>query len=207
MNECLMAENCSLLTAWFESKTRRNKTCLSRYDIQQGIRPGNLEQFLMGGLRRSVSYRYKKSIFPRQFPPLSVQIFHNISQAPTTSQRRRKETKKKKIMSIACKDCVTGSLHPGAPSGHEETLHGFPTYIASPPAELFPSGPTATVVIISDAFGWILPNARLLADRYARRAGWRVLLPDFLNGTSLDAALLEDIVIVAGNKTGILGKL
>lgn len=110
-------------------------------------------------------------------------------------------------MSLACKDCVTGSVHPGAPTGDEETLHGFPTYITSPPLELFPSGPTATVVIISDAFGWKLPNARLLADRYARRAGWRVLLPDFLNGTCLDSALLEDIKIVTGSKTGILGKM
>lgn len=121
---------------------------------------------------------------------------------PTLVSQRRKN-----IMSIACKDCVTGSLHPGTPTGHEETLYGFPTYIAPPPAELFPSGPTATVVIISDAFGWKLPNARLLADRYARRAGWRVLLPDFVNGTWVDAALMEDIAIVTGSKTGILGKV
>lgn len=128
----------------------------------------------------------RTSTYIRMFPPSTTNSF-------ITHKEERN------IMSLVCKDCVTGSLHPGDPTGHEETLHGFPTYIASPPAELFPSGPTATVVIISDAFGWKLPNARLLADRYARKAGWRVLLPDFLNGTWLDAALMEDLAIVTGS--------
>ena len=34
-----------------------------------------------------------------------------------------------------------------------------------------------------------------------------MLLPDFLNGNWLDAALMEDIAIVTGSKTGILGKV
>ncbi len=37
------------------------------------------------------------------------------------------------------------------------------------------------VVIIPDAFGWTLPNSRILADRYAERGGWRVLLPDSMD--------------------------
>lgn len=82
---------------------------------------------------------------------------------------------------MACNDCASGHLHEGTPTGHVETVHGFPAYITSPPGDEPSKG---IVVIIPDAFGWNLNNSRILADAYAKRAGVKVFLPDFMNGMS-----------------------
>lgn len=73
------------------------------------------------------------------------------------------------------------SLDDGTPIGRIETIHGLETYITDPPS-LNGAEPKGIVVIIPDAFGWTLPNTRVLADRYAERGGWRVMLPDFMDG-------------------------
>ena len=78
-------------------------------------------------------------------------------------------------------DCCSGTLHTGTPLGRVETLHNLPCYISDPPNGAQAKG---VVVIIPDAFGWELPNSRVLADNYAKRAGVRVLLPDFMDGWS-----------------------
>ena len=80
---------------------------------------------------------------------------------------------------LPCKDCASGTLHDGTPVGRIETIHGLQTYITDPPDGAKAKG---IVVIIPDAFGWTLPNSRVLADRYAERGGWRVMLPDFMDG-------------------------
>jgi len=81
--------------------------------------------------------------------------------------------------SMPCKDCVSGTLHDGTPTGTVTTLHGLPTYVAEPPS----GSPKGIIVIIPDAFGWELSNTRVLADRYAKRGSFRVYVPDFMNGT------------------------
>lgn len=58
--------------------------------------------------------------------------------------------------------CATGSLHTGTPTGRIERLHGLDCYVADAP-----STPKGIIVIIPDAFGWTLPNNRILADDYA----------------------------------------
>ena len=74
--------------------------------------------------------------------------------------------------------CATGSLHTGTPTGRIDKLHGLQCYIADPP-----NGPSkGIVVIIPDAFGWTLPNNRILADCYAKEGNFQVLLPEFMNG-------------------------
>jgi dienelactone hydrolase len=88
---------------------------------------------------------------------------------------------------MACPACVTGTLHVGNPTGTEETLYGLPTYVASPPSGTAPKG---TVVIIPDAFGWTFTNNRVLADSYAQKGNFRVLLPDFMDGCVLSPDLL-----------------
>ena len=80
---------------------------------------------------------------------------------------------------MACVDCATGSLHAGTPSGKVTTIHDLPTYVAEPPAG---TEAKAVVVIISDAFGWELPNNRILADNFAKKGGFEVFLPDFFDG-------------------------
>ena len=93
---------------------------------------------------------------------------------------------------MACKDCVSGTLHDGTPTGRIETIHGLPTYVTDPP-DLNGAEPKGVVVIVADAFGWTLPNARVLADRYAERGGWRVLLPDFLDG-NMSSCIRLDVI-------------
>lgn len=43
----------------------------------------------------------------------------------------------------------------------------------------------AALSIIHDVFGWSFPNARLLADKYAKGTGARVYLPDLFSGEDL----------------------
>lgn len=89
---------------------------------------------------------------------------------------------------MACKDCVSGTLHEGTPAGRVEAVHGLATYVTEPPNGATPKG---IVVIIPDAFGWTLVNSRILADRYAERLGFTVYLPDFMDGYVVDASLLD----------------
>ena len=75
--------------------------------------------------------------------------------------------------------CATGSLHTGIPAGSISKVHGLDCYIAQPPTGTQPKG---VVVIIPDIFGWELPNNRIMADEYAKKGGFTVYLPDFMNG-------------------------
>ena len=83
---------------------------------------------------------------------------------------------------MSCAACFTGALHDDVtPLGTETVLFGVPCYVGHPePADT----KAGTVVIISDAFGWRLKNSRALADLYAKKGGFKVLLPDFFNGKS-----------------------
>jgi dienelactone hydrolase len=83
---------------------------------------------------------------------------------------------------MACTACVTGTLHTGTPTGTVQTLYDLPTYVASPPSGAATKG---TVVIIPDAFGWTFSNNRILADSYAQKGNFRVLLPDFMDGGAI----------------------
>ena len=82
--------------------------------------------------------------------------------------------------SLPCKDCASGVLHEGTPTGREETVHGLNTYVTHPPSGSSSAG--GIVVIIPDLFGWKLNNSRVLADRYAERGGYTVYVPDFMDG-------------------------
>lgn len=75
--------------------------------------------------------------------------------------------------------CATGSLHTGTPTGRGAKVHGLDCYIADASS----GSPKGIIVIIPDAFGWTLPNNRILADCYARE-NFTVYLPDFMDGTS-----------------------
>ncbi len=84
-------------------------------------------------------------------------------------------------MAGVCSDCFSGHLHEGTPTGTVTTIHGIPTYVSQPEAGTKPKG---LVIFISDAFGWSTPNSRLLADNYAKKGGFLVYTPDFMNGSS-----------------------
>ena len=67
--------------------------------------------------------------------------------------------------------CAMGSLHTGTPKGRIEKVHGLDCYIADAPS----GSPKGIVIIIPDAFGWELPNNRILADEYARNGDSQVV--------------------------------
>ena len=72
--------------------------------------------------------------------------------------------------------CVKGFTWDGTPEGREEKIAAsFDTYVSG-------TSTKAAVLIVHDVFGWKTPNARLLADHYAREAGVTAYLPDFFHG-------------------------
>ncbi|KAK4996069.1 hypothetical protein LTR66_004238 [Elasticomyces elasticus] len=97
--------------------------------------------------------------------------------------------------------CATGSLHTGTPTGRLERLHGLNCYIADPPS----SKPKGVVVIIPDAFGIALPNNCILADEYAKKGNFLVILPDFMDGRVVPAHLL--VSFKAFGATGFLAQI
>ena len=101
-------------------------------------------------------------------------------------------------------DCCTGTLHDGTPVGRVETLHNFPCYITDPPLN---AAPKAIIILIPDAFGWELPNSRVLADNYAKRLQCQVLLPELMDGHHLDWALLDSLNTVTDKEKGLMHKM
>lgn len=82
--------------------------------------------------------------------------------------------------------CAMGSLHAGTPTGREDKIYGLDCYIAEGPSS------KGIIVIIPDAFGWTLPNNRILADEYAKR-GFTVYLPEVMDGVKVPDELMESM--------------
>jgi dienelactone hydrolase len=80
---------------------------------------------------------------------------------------------------MSCPDCFRGGVWTDEPAGVETTLHGLPTYVASPGEGVTPKG---IVVYVPDAFGWKFVNNRILADRYAQKAKLLVYIPEIMDG-------------------------
>jgi dienelactone hydrolase len=87
------------------------------------------------------------------------------------------------MAAIQCRDCISGSVHAGKPVGNEITFHGLPTYVTRPDEGTPEKG---IIVFIHDIFGWKFANSRLLADKYAKKGGYIVYLPDFMRGESIN---------------------
>ena len=95
-----------------------------------------------------------------------------------TSKLRRAQP----VKDMSCPDCFSGTIHHGEPKGKVTKAYGLDTYVTEPtgrPAR-------GVIVIIPDAFGWEFTNSRILADHYAAKGGFKVYLPDFMNGMSLN---------------------
>lgn len=80
---------------------------------------------------------------------------------------------------MSCPDCFSGAVHEGEPRGQMTQVLGLPTYVSNPPEERPAKG---IIVIIPDAFGIDFVNNKILADHYAEKGGYRVYLPDFMEG-------------------------
>ncbi|KAK9238298.1 dienelactone hydrolase [Lipomyces kononenkoae] len=88
---------------------------------------------------------------------------------------------------LPCKECISGTIHKGQPLGTDTEMFGHSVYVSP-----VPERPKGTIVYITDIFGWTLPNARLLADAYAKEGGFKVIIPDFfpflpISYSSIDA--------------------
>jgi dienelactone hydrolase len=99
---------------------------------------------------------------------------------------------------MSCPDCFRGGVSTSHPTGIETTIHGLPTYVAQPDDGVTPKG---IIVIITDAFGWNFVNNRVLSDHYAKRGGFLVYCPDFMNG-SLPQLLFHFLLYQANHLTG-----
>lgn len=62
-------------------------------------------------------------------------------------------------------------------------------------------------MIITDAFGWELPNNRILADNYAKKGNFRVYMPDFMNGHWLPHDLLDPIDTAMDENQSMIWKM
>lgn len=75
--------------------------------------------------------------------------------------------------------------------GKFEMLHGLRTYVSEPKESK--SDKQTVVIFIPDIFGVDLVNTKLLADEWAGN-GWKVLLPDVLEGDAISHEHLKTIV-------------
>ena len=93
---------------------------------------------------------------------------------------------------MSCPDCFRGHIHSGKPRGEIIKINGLETYVAKPTADRPAKG---VIVIIPDAFGLAFINNQLLADHYAEKGGYRVYLPEFMDGNSLHKIAFVDVFV------------
>ncbi len=74
--------------------------------------------------------------------------------------------------------CLQGFEWNGEPTGRLGKLANNSAYVTG-------TNPSAAVLFVHDLFSWSFPNARLLADHYAREANVTVYIPDFFGGEAL----------------------
>lgn len=72
---------------------------------------------------------------------------------------------------MSCDNCKTGFKWNGTATGKESTLNKAKAYVAGDSKD-------AAILIVTDIFGWTLPNIRILADHYAKEANATVYVPD-----------------------------
>jgi hypothetical protein len=79
---------------------------------------------------------------------------------------------------MACAACFSGTAREDdVPKGKIVDLHGRKTYVAEPEGEA-----KGIIIFIPDAFGIEFVNNKILVDHYAAKGGFKVYLPDFMDG-------------------------
>lgn len=72
---------------------------------------------------------------------------------------------------MSCENCKTGFKWDGTASGKETTLNKSDAYVAGDSKDV-------AIFIVTDIFGWKLPNIRLIADHFAKESQATVYVPD-----------------------------
>jgi hypothetical protein len=79
--------------------------------------------------------------------------------------------------------CCGGFIDEGQPSGKEETIAEVNCYVATPQSgNGSQTNTNSFVVIATDVFGFRLPNARLIADSFAKELSIKCIVPDLFQG-------------------------
>ena len=93
---------------------------------------------------------------------------------------------------MSCPSCFKGGIkHEHEPAkGKEEVLYGKKSYIVSAP----PTSTSQSVILfLTDAFGLDLINNKILADQYAAKGGFKVIMPDVIPGGPASISLLNNM--------------
>lgn len=72
---------------------------------------------------------------------------------------------------MSCENCKKGFKWDGQTTGKEATLNKAKAYVTGDSKD-------SAILIITDIFGWTLPNVRVLADHYAKETNSTVYIPD-----------------------------
>ena len=77
--------------------------------------------------------------------------------------------------------CLTGHFHTTGGTGKDTVIGGVPAYVV---LSLADSASSPSLLICTDIFGHTLPNARIVADKFAA-AGFNVYVPDLMSGDAI----------------------
>ena len=95
--------------------------------------------------------------------------------------------------------CLSGSVDTDAVQlGTERTLGGVDVYWAPQPA----TKSCVAMIVVTDVFGWKLPNARLLADSVSNKLGVTAIVPDIFRGGACNPECMQHIFALTDPKMG-----
>ncbi|KAJ7230415.1 dienelactone hydrolase endo-1,3,1,4-beta-D-glucanase [Mycena pura] len=83
-----------------------------------------------------------------------------------------------------CKDCVSGVTHEGNPEGKIVKIGGVDCYVAIPTVD-YPKN--KVVLFLTDIFGMTLPNSQARTLSHPLQNGFKIVMPDYLNGDPVAA--------------------
>jgi dienelactone hydrolase len=101
--------------------------------------------------------------------------------------------------------CCGGAIDVGVPRGSVSKVAGVSCYVTRP-ADGILKNPDALIVYATDIFGYSLPNARLLADKFADGGSCVCVVPDTMR-TPAPADLMDNINALSAPGASFFTKL
>ncbi|RYG63456.1 hypothetical protein EON64_15910 [archaeon] len=99
--------------------------------------------------------------------------------------------------------CCGGVVDKGTAEGLEEVWDGISCYVA-PTAYI--TNTQVAVIIATDIFGYKLPNARLIADKFSKELGVLAVVPDSLQGNEPPADLMTSFETLSETQASVFAK-
>ena len=105
---------------------------------------------------------------------------------------------------MACAACFTGGTHDfSEPQGRLETIYGLNTYVTGDNN----ASSQSVILYLPDIFSLKLVNNKLLADRYAKGTGCKVLFPDIVNNGGAEPAAMPHMENLVSKEVSILNRI